>query len=410
MVAIAIVSCLLLHLFIAAKYGSDTYRILGFVALVGHFVVALVILPVLPYGWDIGNFHDVAITTLSGQLGSASTTVTSFGTVQSVIYAIFGSDPTNLSVINGLFGVLIPIPAVYIANKLYGDDLRFTDGLTALILFLPLPFLFLTIPMRDSLTVLLAFINLAVITHTVVEEDAVFGLTVIPLIALLYPLRRELAMILLLGACAGTGILLLEKLELDISLPTLTGLLGFIGAVGFVLFAEVMYSLDSANAQLAYRASGGAVYLDGMQYESWLDFLLMAPGRAIYFQFAPFPLHVESMFHALAFVTTVYIIVLVVAAARSVYTYETNQVVLVTLLVVYLAGITGYGLINSNFGTNVRHRIPFVFLLVIFAAPVIQRWELWVRQWLGVGPHEDDQHDGEHQKAHEFDGDVQPGD
>lgn len=410
MIAIAIVSCLLLFLFIALRYDNLTYRYLGLLALVGHMFTAVAVLPRIPYQWDIGAFHSTALGVLSGDLVSHSTTVSSFVTAQSLVYAIFGSDPTNLSVINGLFAVLIPIPAVFIANKLYSGDLRFTDGLTALILFLPLPFLFLTIPMRDALTVLLAFIILAVITHALIEEDAISGLTVIPLIALLYPLRRELAMILLLGACAGTGILLLRKFDFDISLPTLTGLIGAIGAVGFVLFVEVMYSLKSANTEVAYRTSGGAVYLDGMQYESWIDFLLMAPGRAIYFQFAPFPLHVESMFHALAFVTTVYIIVFVVAAARSLYTYETNQVVLVTLLVVYLAGITGYGLINSNFGTNVRHRIPFVFLLVIFAAPVIQRWELWVRQWLGVRPHQDDQHDGKHQKAHEFDGDVQPGD
>ncbi|MCU4926472.1 hypothetical protein OB905_10830 [Halobacteria archaeon AArc-dxtr1] len=102
---------------------------------------------------------------------------------------------------------------------------------------------------------------------------------------------------------------------------------------------------------------------------------------------------VESALHLLAFVS-------------SLSACETDEVALVTLLVVYLAGITGYGLINSNFGTNVRHRIPFVLLLLVFAAPVLQRWELVVRQRLGVWPDEYEQRDRQQRETQEADGHV----
>lgn len=407
MVFLAIAACFLVFLFVTTQYGNTTYRNLGIVALAGHVFVAVFVLQAIPYGWDINQFHSIAEFTLSGALASDSTTVISFATVQAVVYAIFGADPTNMSIVNGLLAVLVPLPAVYIARKLYGDQLRSTDGVVAAVLFLPQPFLFLTVPMRDALTTFLLLATLAIVVHTLTKEDPVLGLVIVPLLALLYPIRPELTLVLVLGLFAGAGTLFVSKLESEVSLPTLSALLGSVGALGFILFAEVMFSLERANAQLAHRQDGGAVYLKGIQYASWPDFLLAAPGRAIYFQFAPFPLHVETVAHALGFVSTVYVLVFVLAAARSLYACKTDLVVLVTVLVVYLAGIVGYGMIDSNFGTNVRHRLPLVFLLVVFAAPVIQRWELWVRQWFGVRPDEGEQDHGEYREARELDGNMQ---
>ena len=65
---------------------------------------------------------------------------------------------------------------------------------------------------------------------------------------------------------------------------------------------------------------------------------------------------------------------LTVAAYRSTRDYERDIAVLVTLLTAYLLGIVGYGLVDSNFGTTVRHRIPFTFILCVFAAPTLERW------------------------------------
>jgi hypothetical protein len=407
MVVIVSVVGLLIFIVISSKYGNKTYRNLGFFALAGHILIAAVVLPLVPYRWDISAFHTAAVTLLSGKLDFSSVSVGSFGTIQSIVYTIFGADPTKMAIVNGLLAVLIPLPAVYLVDELYDNQLYSVDGVVATTLFLPLPFVFLTIPMRDAVSTLLMLSTLALSAHMFSKKDFVIGLVIIPLLAILYPLRSELVAVLLLGIFAGTGVLFLEKLDRDISLPVLTTLLSILGVIGFVLFSELMFNIDRVNTSLAVRASGGAVYLDGIQYASWLDFLLLAPGRAIYFQFAPFPLHVEAMAHALGFFSSAYIIVLTLAAARSLYACRTNQLILVMVLVVYLAGIVGYGSIDSNFGTTVRHRIPFVFLLVVFAAPVVQRWELWVRQGFGVWPDEHEQDNCEHHEAQESDGDIQ---
>ena len=397
-----VVVALFFFLFLSRVLNVDRfYFYAGMVALLGHIVVTYFVLPLVPYRWDIGNFHNAGIELIEGGFPTASTTVTAFGTVQGLLYTLFGVDTTIVSIFNSLLAVLVPIPAVYLAKKLYGDQLVSTNGITVLILFLPLPFLFLTIPMRDALSVFTVFCALALIVHILTARDVWMGIPLFPFLGATYLLRPEWGLILLLGLLAGLVFVLYETLEIKTSLPSMVAAGGVLGGIAFVLFAEFMYSFERVNAELSYRASGGAVYLEGMQYSSWLDFLIAAPGRALYFQFAPFPLHVETVFHLLAFVSTVYVILFVIAAVRSLYACETEDVVLVILLVVYLAGITGYGLINSNFGTNVRHRVPFVFLLLVFAAPVIQRWELAVRQWLGIWPGEHKEDDRKQREAQE---------
>jgi hypothetical protein len=140
-----------------------------------------------------------------------------------------------------------------------------------------------------------------------------------------------------------------------------------------------------------------------MQYTSWFDFLLALPARGIYFQFAPFPLHVESLFHLLAFTATPITIILFISAARSLYECEYDETIAILLVVVYFAGIAGYGAINSNFGTNVRHRIPFEFVLIILAAPVVHRWELLVRERFGIAPSQRSKDDKEQRETQELD-------
>jgi hypothetical protein len=155
------------------------------------------------------------------------------------------------------------------------------------------------------------------------------------------------------------------------------------GVLGFGIFT-IQYPFETLQGKLSYRASGSAAYLESFQYTSWVDMIIAAPGRAIYFQYAPFPLHVHQIFHLLALSSLPILIILTIAAALSLCECETNRITLVLLLVVYSAGIVGYGLIDSNFGTTARHRVSFVFLLVVFASPVLDHWWLKIRRTYNI--------------------------
>ncbi|TKX35071.1 hypothetical protein EXE51_16225 [Halorubrum sp. CGM5_25_10-8B] len=403
MEASAVLVALFLLLLITKWHGDRLYRFAALPAFFGHLFISIIVLPRLPYTWDIDQFHDVASAFVSGELVSTSSTVATYGTFQGLLYVFFPSEPVTAAVFNGLFAVLVYIPVAYLYRSLYPWMSDHSYGVMALILYLPLPFLFFSLPMRDALSAFSFISLLALGVYALRGRDAAVGLTMVPLWGMVFLLRPELGLVGLIGFGAAGSVKLIRSLGLELSIPSLAVVLGGLGALGFGLFAGVLYSFEAVNAELAYRAKGGAVYLDGMQYSSWFDFLLAAPGRAIYFIFTPFPLHVESVFHLLAFTATPIVIVLFVSAIRSLYECEFDETVAVLLVVVFLAGSAGYGAINSNFGTGVRHRMTLEFILVIVAAPVISRWELLVGEWLGVVPRHGGEHDEQQRKAQKLD-------
>jgi len=193
-------------------------------------------------------------------------------------------------------------------------------------------------------------------------------------------LREELALLILLGVVGALLVAAVRRVvDEDVSLCSLALSSVPVGICGFALFA-VLFPVDALNARLQYRAMGGAAYLEFMRYESWLDVLLAAPVRAIYFQFAPFPLHVTSTFDLVAILSLPLLIALAVTAYRSIQAVETDSLVEILLGIVYVGGIVGYGLIDSNFGTTIRHRSVFVFLLAVFSAPILESWYRSLRQ------------------------------
>jgi len=391
-------------LLLATQYiDIPQYRPAAVVAFLSHVFVTFVVLPRLPYKWDIPQFHQTASEIVAGTFSSGSPTVSSFGGFQALVYTVFSSQPETIAVFNSLFAVLTIIPISYLAYHLYPSRTESHLGLMLIVLFAPLQFLFLTVPMRDALSVLLFFTILSLILSALRPQQLKSVLVAIPLWGMLYQVRPELSFVLVLGTIASAIVKVVRTISDDLSLTSLVAVFGTVGAIGFGLFAELLYSFERSNAQMTGRSSGGAVYLDGMEYTSWFDFLLAAPARALYFQFAPFPLHVESVFHILGFSVSVALIVLFVAAGRSLYECSPDETTALFLIVVYIAGIVGYGTINSNFGTNVRHRIVFDFLLVVFALPVIQQWELLIREWLGIIPRQCDDRDKKHRKTQEFD-------
>ena len=374
---------------------SRRYRYAGGVALAGHLLFAVVVLPRLPYGWDIDIFHEIAVGILGGAEMSPFSPLDAFGTVQAVLYAIFGPDPTVLAIFNGLFAVLMPLPACYLAGRLYDTDA--TDSVMLAVLFLPFPFLFHSLPMRDALSTLLALTTLAVCVRVFADRQYPWAATLPPLWTMVLLLREELAFLILLGAGGAVLVGALTRVfEREVTLTSLALAAVPVGLCGFALFAS-LFPVGALNERLQYRAAGGAAYLDFMAYESWLDVVLAAPVRAIYFQFAPFPLHVDSTFDLVAALFLPGLVVLTVTAAVSLRDSEPDPLVEMLLLLVYVGGVVGYGLIDSNFGTTIRHRAIFVFLLVVFSTPVLESWCRSLRRWADETL--DERRDGDEQQG-----------
>lgn len=401
----AIASVVVLFAFVS-RYCSPAYRYAGTIALAGHLLVSVAVLPRVPYEWDVPRFHAAALRILHGGATDPLSAVDTFATFQALVYVVFSPAPTTISIVNGFLGVLVPIPACHLARRLY-PSLESTDALSLVVLFLPLPFLFTSLPMRDAVSTLIAVTLLALVVRAIVDGRYWSGLAGVPLWGMLFLLREELAFVVLLGATGAVLVRLVRRhTGREVSLTTLVAATAPVGAVGFLLFSQ-LFPIGALNARLQYRARGGAAYLDFMRYDSWIDVLLAAPTRAIYFQFAPFPLHVNSAFDLVAALSLPAVIVLAVTAYLSLGNVESETVVEVLILIFYFGGVIGYGLIDSNFGTTVRHRTVFVFLLGVMSAPVLESWLRSIRRWIDDRDHYRRDDGEQHQEAEELDARTQ---
>lgn len=390
-----------LFLIILYFYNNTMYRKIAPLALVLHLGVGLFLVPRVPYEWDFNYFHRVAVLLVNGTMPDGSGTVAAFAAFQAVLYYVFEPATETLIIFNSLLAVLIPIPACYVARKLYPSAIRSTNGVLVLILFLPFPFFFMTLPMRDTLSVLLVISVLALVTAAFSEKQLWPVTLSAPLVGMLYLIRSELALIFLLGVAAAVTVHVVNTvIQRSVPFSALTLALAPIGAAAFVTFADFI-PLEELESMRSWRAQGGAAYLEGMSYDTWWEIVLAAPVRAIYFQYAPFPTQIDSLYHLFGMVSLPILIVLTVAAYRSLVRCRTDQRLLALLIIVYFTGIIGYGLVDSNFGTSIRHRVPFEYLLVVFAAPVIERWEKSLSQRFSQRPKhpsKDDEHSGKTQE------------
>ncbi|WP_435066128.1 hypothetical protein [Halobaculum sp. EA56] len=277
-----------------------------------------------------------------------------------------------LSVVNGLCAVLIAVPVADLANRLY-PRLESPAGVIVTVLFLPLPFVFLTIPMRDSLSVLLSLTLLAFVAR-MLDGDRRVIYPALPLWGCLLLLRPEIAGVIAVAGGAGVAVRIAQRITRRALVVRTLFATGIVSGVFSLLFVGPMLPISSIERRRAFRASGGAAYLEGIGYDNWIELVLATPVRALYFQYAPFPFHISSLFDLVATVMLPILIVLTVAAYRSARECNRDLAVLVLIVVTYFTGIAGYGLIDSNFGTTVRHRIPFTFLLCVLAAPTLEQW------------------------------------
>lgn len=129
------------------------------------------------------------------------------------------------------------------------------------------------------------------------------------------------------------------------------------------------------------RADGGAAYLSGMTVSGFFDILWQAPIRMFYFLFSPMPWQIRSIGHAFGMIDSMFYFFMAFLLFKHrdeiLRRPEAKALVLIffVLLVVFSFG-------TSNFGTAMRHRAKFGFILLIMTAPFFPRLRFlpWVRQ------------------------------
>ena len=127
-----------------------------------------------------------------------------------------------------------------------------------------------------------------------------------------------------------------------------------------------------AAQRLDWNVRGDAAYPDWLRVSTPVELIFKAPIKVIYLVFSPFPwdfrkpVHFWGMLDGLFYIFITYLIF----CNRKVI-LKSN--VLKFIFIILIAYLTIYGIAVGNFGTGIRHRSKFLFLLLILAAPLIPK-------------------------------------
>lgn len=121
---------------------------------------------------------------------------------------------------------------------------------------------------------------------------------------------------------------------------------------------------------LEHRMSGDAAYPEWMAAHDGLALIWAIPFRSLYLLFSPMPFDVGSLAHLAGLVDAMLYLALVVAAVFSLM-LPRNRAFTFLLALVLIALVITFGVGTGNFGTALRHRVKFAFVLVAMAAPAM---------------------------------------
>jgi hypothetical protein len=135
--------------------------------------------------------------------------------------------------------------------------------------------------------------------------------------------------------------------------------------------------LDTASTR-SYGARGRTAYLGDIVPESLYEVISFSWIGFFYFMFAPFPWQISSIIDIFASIESMLSLLLVPFAVLGVrQLYNRDKSVTIGLVTYIIIGATAFGLGSANYGTAIRHRQMFLWVIFIFAAiGLVARFDL----------------------------------
>jgi hypothetical protein len=242
--------------------------------------------------------------------------------------------------------------------------------------------------MRDSLSIVAMTFFLYYITKSD-KHDSLFATLASAIVAIAIRPENAVVICTILAAYVvfsrGTKKLADLLLTFGLILPVII--------IGIYLFTGEMsnISLDALTAQRQYLGRAiteggkefGGRYLENIRYSSWVDLLLYLPLTSVYFLGVPFPWNTNfsNPFQIVALLENLFFFfpILILAIRAFISRKYTNLKGEKLLLMFLLVGAMSYGLLESNMGPAMRHRLQFTVVIPILASPVISRYVGFVR-------------------------------
>ncbi len=302
-----------------------------------------------------------------------------FSYVLAVLYLPFGFMPLLGRLFNALISLLCVFCFYHIIVEIL-DEQRIALLSSALLTFLPSFIVFSSYILRDTLLILLSLIILYAIIK-ISKRRAIPRYAVLMIFAFIL---NALLRIQNLFLYAGFFLIFFLARAFYSSINW-KAKLAIILFLVMVPVAYYVYQPESFISVATYffraqplRAEGGSAYLVDIEYRNFGDVARYLPIRFIYFCFGPFFWQAHGPVQWLTSVEGMFFLVLTAAAAL--YFLNTKKVHYIWLQYLVfsfaLAGLLANALVDSNFGTAVRHKLNYIILLFPFALMYLKKFRI----------------------------------
>lgn len=392
--AVLLVGFFLLVVFIVYAYVAASR--LSFILLLAfalRFSISLLqeLFQIFPYVWDENLFHEtaakIALQLKSLLYNSSSSTTseyvinqnTAYGYFSAVFYLVIGESSLTMRIVNSMLGTFVAYYTYCISIVAFSKK----EGAVAAALvtaLMPSFVVFTSLHMRDSLIWLLSVMALhqfvlwlkysgnqrvlLVVFFTMMvvvlrpANAPVFFITLVPFALSKISKKlwssyfgRLLAIVVVLAVAFGTK----EIIE-DGSLPGL----------------HIAADLKRIEIERDWRAlRGEGAYLVDQTYQTWYDVVTSLPLRVVHFAFGPFLWQAKNWFQLLGAIEGFFFLVIVFLAFVLIMRKRKNlenPALVACILWFGVVGIFANAIIDSNYGTAIRHRMNYMttFLILMF--------------------------------------------
>lgn len=338
-------------------------------------IIADSYLSVLPIPPIANNYHEQGVAGAAAILRSDSAALVSGLTPTNLVmtwflspfYLVFGNWP-----VAGRLGVaLVSLLVGYITYQIAREVATHRLGLVAAAVTLFWPtILYRSITLQREILLTVLMLTLVLSGLRLLDRVSVPVLGVVGVSILLVGALRQENLVLAVAVLGAAAYLRNPWNPRYLVYALLIGVpvIGYI-AVNFGAFTGYGQTISPTvvDAYAHGRAHGDAAYLTGLHYRSWLDVIVYAPIKTLYFLYTPFPWQVNRPVELIAGVSGWLLLAVTVVGKWGVSRLTDSPGKLGVVLSYLFTGVLTYSIIEMNYGAAVRRRIQFVPILLLLA-------------------------------------------
>ncbi|MBN2089073.1 hypothetical protein JW964_05655 [candidate division KSB1 bacterium] len=304
--------------------------------------------------------------------------VQAYSLVVGFFYYLFENHEIIMRLVNAFLTVLMTARIYQISMQIFSDK---RQALLACVLtsFYPSIILFSCLNLRDPIVLYLSYEMiyqfLKAQQHKFLTVHTIWIFPIYWIIGQIRP--QNFYLFALIFFVYFIMIFLKREGHRNLKIILLILLSGILIVLGIIFQDFLRFFIEYPLQTMQKRVEGGSAYLVGMKYTTVFDIFLYAPIRFIYFTFGPLIWDVRGANMLISFVEAIGIMAIFYWAVKYFRTRreQTNFNYQLFLLIFGLIGLTANAIVDSNYGTAIRHRIVYVIPFIIFASAYLVKFQ-----------------------------------